>query len=153
MVVDHLFQYKMKLLILVLCIFNAEAEVIKNGVPSFLMPTESPDNKIVAGIVQNSTQKCNTDDSGSSVLCNKDSSAYSLKYESSTNSNGYNISNYGQTYDATARGPNSNQNTMQTQSLKNAMGQSRGGISLPIAPSGNVKMNINQQQLQFNIKY
>ena len=47
----------------------------------------------------------------------------------------------------------SNQNTLQDQETKNAMQKYQGGMSVPLVPSNEVKMNINQQQLQFNIKY
>ena len=52
-------------------------------------------------------------------------------------------------------GPNtsSNQFTLQDQQLKNAFDKTQNNFSVPIQPSNDVKMNINQQQIQFNIQY
>ncbi len=143
---------KLLTIFLVFYIFHVEAEGIKSGVLSFLMPTESLNTKTVGGITNNSTKECYTGNVAD-VICNKNPSAYQTKYESSTKINGYDISNHEQTVSVATAGTNSNQNTMQDQNFKNAMGKYQGGMSLPLAPSDNVKMNINQRQLQFNIKY
>ncbi len=47
----------------------------------------------------------------------------------------------------------SNQFTLQDQQLKNAFDKTQNNFSVPIQPSNDVKMNINQQQIQFNIQY
>ena len=116
------------------------------------MPTEYLDTKTVGSVTNNSTKECYTGNVAD-VLCNKYRSAYQAKDERSAKINEYDISNHEQIVSVPTSGTNSNQNTMQDQDFKNAMGKYQGGMSLSLAPSDNVKMNINQQQLQFNIKY
>ncbi len=155
MVVGHLFQYKMKLLtiFLVFCIFYVGAEDIKTNLPSFLMPVDSLSTQTIDGITNNSIKECNVENGIDVVVCNKNSLAYAVKYESTTKSSGYDTSSHQQTTTQTAWGTNSNQNTMQDKELKNAMENYKGGMSLPIIQSDTVKMNINQQRLQFNVRY
>ena len=45
-----------------------------------------------------------------------------------------------------------NPTTLQDQEVKNTL-QKQNGFLVPIAPSSDVKMNVNQQQIQFNNKY
>ncbi|MDQ5921075.1 MAG: hypothetical protein QG673_1131 [Pseudomonadota bacterium] len=47
----------------------------------------------------------------------------------------------------------SNQNTMLDKGVKNTLQKSQGGLYVPIQPGKDVNMNVNQQQIQFNIKY
>ncbi|MBP9723078.1 MAG: hypothetical protein KBD64_08005 [Gammaproteobacteria bacterium] len=46
-----------------------------------------------------------------------------------------------------------NQTTLQDKEVKDSLQKSQGGVFVPIQPSKDVNMNINQQQVQFNIKY
>ena len=159
MVVGLLFQCKMKLLFVALFIFiaNSFAVDVKSIVPSFLMPQESLANGSSANqaVIKNNNSSskrlyCNGKNSDSVFCTNNEPKAYIVKLESSSKqqSNSTNSS----AIDAT-QNTNSNQKTMQDQDVRNAMGKYQGGMSLPIAPTDDIKMNINQQQLEFNIKY
>ena len=46
-----------------------------------------------------------------------------------------------------------NQITFQDLNLRNSLQHLQSGLWLPITPDRDIKMNINQQQIQFNIKY
>lgn len=160
MAADLLFRFKMKLLaiILIFYIANSFAIEIKAAVPSFLVPTESivssaSSNSLVDSKPSSTSKSwyCNTKDSDNVFCGNNNPKTSSIEYESSSNQQ-LNGDNRGELVDA-SQNTDSNQKTLQDQELRNAMEKYQGGLSLPIAPTDDVKMNINQQQLQFNIKY
>lgn len=62
--------------------------------------------------------------------------------DNSVGANGNNISQ-----------PSANQQTLQDQQVRNAINKTQNGFSVPLQPSDDVKLNINQQQIQFNIQY
>jgi hypothetical protein len=49
--------------------------------------------------------------------------------------------------------PSANQSALQTQETKNLIQKYQDNFTVPVPTGKDVKMNINQQQIEFNIKY
>ncbi len=135
--------------------------------PSFLHPgnKESKNHnepvKPLVDIKRNSssTQKswyCNRiKDDVTNVFCNKTSSSEvvsskNVVYESSPDDRSVMIDNSAQNDFAK---PTVNSDAFQSPQAKSVIQNSQPNFSVPIQPSKNVNMNINQQQIQINIKY
>lgn len=150
--------------------FNINALEVNDFVPGFLMPTpesaelELPVKPLVDTKRNGSAttswycnRNPNSTDQNENVFCNKNgngSTVKNLRYESASISGDKTA-----VIDNTVTGvkiggtTSANQNTLQTPDLKNSIQKSQGGFMVPIAPNNDMNMNINQQQIQFNIKY
>jgi hypothetical protein len=153
-------------IVLVFCIAGSYALDVDDFVPAFLMPTKSESSndepvKPLVDIKRNSSSTtswyCNRNHGNSvNVFCNKNNSSqvvYSVTYESSPNAQANKIIDDSVAGTDVTQNTYSNQKTLQNQDVRNTLEKTQGAFALPISPSDDVKMNINQQQVQFNIKY
>ena len=153
---------------LITCAYSILALGMDDFVPAFLMPsgdantqTESIPVKPLVDIPRNSSATkswyCNRNpNSAGNVFCNKNTASTAIKsytYESSATGDKTKVVDNSVTGTKFGQNTAANQETLQNQDLKNTLQKNQGGFMVPIAPSDNMNMNINQQQIQFNIKY
>lgn len=164
-VVDRLFQFSPKHSIVVLGFLSivAFAANFSEFVPGFLMPkhkesvvfNESAEIRPIVNIKRNSSDSktwyCNRISGGGSgdVFCSRRESAVNSNVDMGS-------SDHTKVVDTVTRDDslsNANQSSMQTQQTKNMVTQYQDMPAIPINTGKDVDMKINQQQIQFNIKY
>lgn len=159
--------------LLVVCIPSALALSLSDFIPDYLVPdkeSEESRTSMVAAPVKplvetkrNSSAtktwycKRNQNNVGN-VFCNKNDDnqiVRSLTYNEGDASGDQTnmVDNAVANKNYRGQDTSANQQTLQNKEVKNSLQKSQGGLFVPIQPSKDVNMNVNQQQIQFNIKY
>lgn len=158
---------KFILIIFIFAFANCFALQMSDYVPNFLLPSDGTTESVQIPVRALVDTKRNSSSSKSwycvrnqdnvgNVFCNKTNTSdvvKSLTYESSTVGDKTKVIDNTVTGNKIGQNTSSNQATLQDQEVKNSLQKSQGGFMVPIAPSKDVNMNVNQQQIQFNINY
>jgi spore maturation protein CgeB len=134
-------------------------------VPSFLVPSQHKESdtahlpvKPLIAVKRNASSSgswyCNRlHNSVSNVFCNESNSSTVVKKVTFDGTTGDKTTVVDNSVAGNYAQSSANQSALQDQQTKNAIARNQPDFSVPIQTSKDVNMNVNQQQIEINIKY